>query len=157
MTLRVKLLSPTAKPPSRAHGRDAGLDLFADLGGEGKAITIPAGKRGVVSTGCAIAPPQLDPQALQGIPMGVACILKDKSGLSRKKGVHILAGVCDEGFRGEYEVIVLNTSDEDLTVTHGEKVCQIITPIVLYPEVEVVDELDDTDRGARGFGSTGAR
>lgn len=146
MKLRVKLLTPTAKAPVRAHKNDAGVDLFADLGGEGEEMVIAPGTYGRVPIGIAVTPPP-----------GTGFILKGKSGLAEKYGADILGGVGDEGFTGEYVVFVANTGTRPIPIQHGQKVCQAITPVLLYPEVEVVDDLDETERGTKGFGSTGDR
>lgn len=142
--MKVKLLTSTAKLPVRAHVGDAGADLFADLGGEGQTRTIHPQGIEVIPTGVAITPPE-----------GTAGILWDKSGLARNDGLTILGGLCDRPYTGEYEVIVANLGTEPVTIKHHQKITQVVTPVLKIGEIVQVDELDETDRGAKGFGSSG--
>lgn len=163
-TFPVKRLRPTAILPKRAHPEDAGLDLCADLEGAKAAgmgwrdlgaeiqegpdglhylLALP-GSRVRIPTGLAMA----TPEATFGD-------LRDKSGLAWSHGVTILGGVCDRRYRGEYMVVALNTGGEPWVVTHGMRMAQmVLTKISFAQPVEA--DLDATERGAGGFGSTGA-
>jgi dUTP pyrophosphatase len=139
MRIDVKKLDPAAKLPVRAHEGDAGLDLCALEG-----TTIGAGERGVVGTGIAIA-----------VPYGHVGLILDRSGLAAKEGITNLGGVIDAGYRGEWKVIMLNTSDKPYEVAAGERIAQILVVPIALPDVCEVSELDDTMRGDGHFGSTG--
>lgn len=139
MNIEVKKLDPRAKLPVRAHEGDAGLDLCALEG-----AVIGAGERGVVGTGIAIA-----------VPPGHVGLIMDRSGLAAKRGITNLGGVIDAGYRGEWKVIMLNTSDASYEVAAGERIAQILVVPIALPDVCEVSELDDTMRGDGHFGSTG--
>ena len=136
---RVKKLNSKAKIPVRAHSTDAGIDFFSTIND-----VIPPGGRRSIPTGIACA-----------VPEGWALILKDKSGLAKNNGVHIMAGVVDSEYRGEIEIIVLNTSKERVDITEGQKIAQgLIIPVGLF-DIQEVSTLEDTGRGEGGFGSSG--
>jgi len=135
----VQRLDSRAKLPVRAHPGDAGLDLHALEGG-----VIGAGGRLVVSTGIAIA-----------VPEGHVGLILDRSGLAARHGITNLGGVIDAGYRGEWKVIMHNTSDEPYEVAAGERIAQVLIVPIALPQVCEVEELDDTIRGEGGFGSTG--
>lgn len=132
------MLDKDAKMPTRAHETDAGLDLYAM---EGKFI--PAKDSAVFDTGVHVE-----------LPEGTAGFLKSKSGLNVKYGI-TSEGVIDVGYTGSIRVKLYNHSDEPYIVQKGDKISQlVILPIKILP-LEVVDSLDDTDRGSNGFGSSG--
>ena len=141
MTLRFKRIHPDAVLPAYAHPSDAGMDVrsVADL-------VIPAGGRALVPTGLvAIIPPMHEIQ------------VRPRSGLALKHGVTVLntPGTIDSGYRGEIGVILANFGDKDFSVAKGDKVAQLVCAPVMQPEVVETDTIDETDRGAGGFGSTG--
>lgn len=141
MTLRFKRIHPDAVLPAYAHPSDAGMDVrsVADL-------VIPAGGRALVPTGLvAIIPPMYEIQ------------VRPRSGLALKHGVTVLntPGTIDSGYRGEIGVILANFGDKEFSVSKGDKVAQLVFAPVVQPEIEETDTIDDTDRGAGGFGSTG--
>lgn len=141
----IQLLRPTARVPERSKPEDAGMDLFADLSERGGEIVIGPGVRELIPTGVAIQPPRFS-----------ACLFFDKSGRAWNDGLHVMGGVCDRPYTGEYFIILLNTDRAPRTIKHGEKVCQFLTPLLLLPQdFEVVEKLPETRRGAGGFGSTG--
>ena len=80
-----------------------------------------------------------------------------RSGLAYKKGIDVGAGVIDEDYRGEVGVILFNFGEEDFEVAPGDRIAQLILERIATPDVEVVADLDATDRGAGGFGSTGVQ
>lgn len=137
--LQVKLLHPEAKLPARANSTDAGLDLCS-VG----SYTIPAGCRQMIDTGIAIS-----------IPDGYVARIAPRSGLAVKSGIDTLAGVVDSSYRGEVKVILLNTGKDDFQVNAGDKIAQMLIQEVMLWTPEVVDDLDATARGNKGFGSSG--
>lgn len=148
MELRIKPLSPlvgTSIPlPRFATGGAACMDLCACIESP---LTLAAGQRALVPTGIAIALPSADYVAL----------VFARSGLGIKKGVCLSngVGVIDSDYRGEIGVGLVNLGDEPYTVQPGDRIAQLMVVPVVQPTINVVDELDETDRGAGGFGSTG--
>lgn len=139
--LRIVPLSPTAVVPQRAHDGDAGFDLVADVD-----VSIRPGEHALVGTGIAIA-----------LPAGTVGLVCPRSGLAAKRGVTVLnaPGIVDENYRGEVKVILVNHSDDDFRVHPGDRIAQLVIASYLAPAVDIVDQLDGTDRGEGGFGSTG--
>ena len=148
MDLKIKALSPkigTDIPlPYYATPGSAAMDLHACLDG---AVTIPAGERRVIPTGLAIALPSADYVAL----------VFARSGLGIKHGVAPAncVGVIDSDYRGELLVGLQNSGGSDFTIQPGDRIAQLMVVPVVQPRLRLVDELDETDRGAGGFGSTG--
>ena len=133
-----KKLYESAKSPTKGHLEDAGWDLYAF-----ETVSIPAGATVLVSTGIAIA-----------IPKGHSGLIWDRSSMG-VKGVHRHAGVIDCGYRGEVKVCLHNTTKEPFHVEKGDRIAQLIIQEVPHFVQHVVEELDSTDRGSGGFGSTG--
>ena len=133
------MLDPGAIMPTRAHPTDAGLDLYAP-----RTVLIPARGSAVVDTGVHVS-----------LPERTVGMLKSKSGLNVKKNI-LGEGVIDEGYTGPIVVKLYNQGDEDVTIEAGQKLIQLVILPILTPALEQVDSLDETDRGAGGFGSTGA-
>jgi dUTP pyrophosphatase len=141
--MRVMKLRPDAEIPVRATPGAAGLDLRACLDAP---ITLAPGARALVPTGIAIAlPPDHEGQ------------VRPRSGWAAKHGVTVLnaPGTLDEDYRGEVKVILVNLGDEPFVIAHGERIAQLVVAPVTKVELEEVSSLDDTARGAGGFGSTG--
>ena len=143
MNINVKKLNDTAIVPTRGHEGDAGFDLYACLD---EPITIGAGKTVRVPTGLSIA-----------IPDGYFGAVFARSGLATKQGLRPAncVGVCDAPYRGEYIVALHNDSDEDRVVNPKDRIAQLIIMPFLTAQFNLVSELDETERGAGGFGSTG--
>jgi dUTP pyrophosphatase len=142
VTLRFRRLSEAARPPAQAHEGDAGYDLHA-----AEAATIGPGERASVGTGIALA-----------IPEGQAGLVLPRSGLAARHGISVVnaPGLIDSGYRGELRVLLLNTdTDEPFTVQPGDRIAQLLLVAVETPDLLEVEELDETVRGAGGFGSTG--
>ncbi len=141
MTVKFKKLTRTARIPEYAHPTDSGMDLYSD-----EEIVIPAGNRALVHTGIALA-----------LPQNTEGQVRSKSGLALKFGLQVLnsPGTIDTNYRGEICVILLNTSDTDYTVEVGQKIAQLVICPFYTCKTELVDDLDATDRGEGGFGSTG--
>ncbi|MBI4949816.1 MAG: dUTP diphosphatase [Deltaproteobacteria bacterium] len=139
LNIRIRLLSPGARVPSKSHHGDAGWDLFAS-----SEVTVLPGETRVVPTGVAME-----------IPAGWYGQIKARSGLG-SKGVVVTAGVVDSGYRGEIGAVVVNTKREgEFVFRAGDKVAQMVFLPVPEVEFELREELDATARGAGGFGSTG--
>jgi dUTP pyrophosphatase len=141
--LPIRRLHDDAVVPSRAYAGDAGLDLSAC-----ERIELGAGERAVVGTGLAVA-----------IPEGYACFVQPRSGLAAKHGITIVntPGLVDSGYRGELKVILMNTdANETFVVEPGMRIAQLVVMEVPGVDPVEVDELPDTERGVRGFGSSAA-
>lgn len=137
--LKVKKLNPEAIPPARASEGAAGYDLCA-----AEDTTIVPGTRKVVKTGLAVQVPPLHYGRVA-----------PRSGLAFKFGIDIGAGVIDSDYRGPLGIVMVNNGVADFEVKKGQRIAQFLIERVDVPEVQVVDELDDSVRGAKGFGSTG--
>jgi len=139
--LPIRRLREEAVLPARAYSGDAGLDLSAC-----ERVELAPGERALVPTGLAVA-----------IPEGHAGFVQPRSGLAAKHGITIVntPGLVDSGYRGELLINLLNTDQtETFVVEQGMRIAQLV--VVPIPEVEpvVVDELPDSERGVRGFGSS---
>ena len=143
MRLKIKRLRPGAVLPRRATPESAGLDLCACLEQE---LTIHPFELVRVPTGLAI---QLEP--------GTVGLVYARSGLASKFGVTLsnCVGVIDSDYRGELQVGLTNLSDTPYTIRPGDRIAQLVVTPVVLPQVEIVEELEDTGRGTGGFGSTG--
>jgi len=139
--LAVQRLRDDAVVPERAYAGDAGLDLAAC-----ERYELGPGERAVVGTGLAVA-----------IPEGYAGFVQPRSGLAAKHGVSVVnaPGLVDSGYRGELRVVLLNTDlAEPFVVEPGMRIAQLV--VLPVPEVELaeVEELPESERGVRGFGSS---
>jgi dUTP pyrophosphatase len=132
------VLDNGAKMPTRAHETDAGLDLYSR-----EDCIVEAKESATFDTGVHIA-----------IPNGFAGFLKSKSGLNVKHGL-ISDGVIDAGYTGSIVVKLYNLSGYDYKIKAGDKITQLVILPVATAPLELADSLDDTDRGANGFGSSG--
>jgi dUTP pyrophosphatase len=142
VTLAFKRLSDAATIPTRAHEGDAGLDLYA-----AESARIGPGERASVGTGIAVA-----------IPAGHAGLVVPRSGLAVRHGISVVnaPGLIDSGYRGELRVLLLNTDAGDaFDVSPGDRIAQLVITPVASPDLIEVEELDETVRGAGGFGSSG--
>jgi dUTP pyrophosphatase len=142
VTLRFARLSDDAREPTRAHEGDAGYDLYAL-----EAATIGPGERASVGTGIAVA-----------IPDGWAGLVLPRSGLAARHGITLpnAPGLIDSGYRGEVRVLLLNTdAREPFEVAPGDRIAQLLLVRHEAPELIEVNSLDETVRGAGGFGSSG--
>lgn len=139
---KVKKLHEDAKLPVYANKLgDSGADVFAI-----DDYSIAPGERALVKTGIAIV-----------LPDGYECQVRSKSGLALKRGLMVLnsPGTVDNGYRGEVGVILYNTSNETQHIEKGDKVAQLVIVPVQQSLFVEVDEMDETSRGAGGYGSTG--
>lgn len=144
ISVEIKRLDPSVELPAYAYPGDAGLDLRVS-----KAVTIAPFERVLLPTGLAVA-----------IPEGFAGFVQPRSGMAYKRGLSIpnTPGLIDSHYRGELMVCAINLNpDEDIALEAGERVAQLVilpTPLV---ELKEVAELDATERGAQGFGSSGTQ
>jgi dUTP pyrophosphatase len=142
MTLRVRRVDRRALLPTRAYDGDAGLDLYAV-----EPARLAPGERAAVRTGIAVE-----------IPEGQAGLVLPRSGLAARHGIALVnaPGLIDAGYRGEVEVLLLNT-DRAITfaVQPGDRIAQLLLVRIEAPDVLEVDELAASERGAGGFGSSG--
>jgi len=136
--LKIKKLDETAIVPEFAREGDAGLDLFAITG-----IEVAPGERVKIPTGIAME-----------IPEGFVGLIWDRTGVSLKKGLKIIGGVVDSGFRGEVQILMANISDDPVTIVAGDKIAQMLIQPFERPQIEISDELSETDRGDQMFGSS---
>jgi dUTP pyrophosphatase len=142
MTLKVRRLDPRARLPTRAYPGDAGLDLYALEGG-----ALEPGERASVRTGIAVE-----------IPDGEAGLVLPRSGLAARHGIALVnaPGLIDSGYRGEIVVLLLNTDrSARFEMAAGDRVAQLVLVRVQTPAVLEVEELEMSERGAGGFGSSG--
>ena len=145
MRVKIKRLSEHAEIPEYATEQSAGMDLRAVLD---EPVTLRSLERKVVMTDLAIA-----------LPRGYEAQVRPRSGLAAKHGITVLntPGTIDADYRGNIGVILVNLSTEPYTIHNGERIAQLV--IAKHERVEFVevDELDDTERGDGGFGSTGIK
>lgn len=144
-TIKVKKLTSTATIPTKSRKTDAGYDLYSD-----EDIALYPEDTKLISTGIAFA-----------IPDGYAGLIWDRSGLGTK-GVHRHAGVVDSSYRGEVKVALYNArpghvdfTDNMYFISRGDRIAQILFQKVPHFDLVETEELDDTDRGSSGFGSSG--
>lgn len=141
MKVKVKKLHEAAVVPKYAKPGDAGMDLCSV-----ENVSLGAGQRLLVATGLALE-----------IPPGFEGQVRPRSGNAIKMGLTVLnsPGTIDSGYRGEVKVILYNTSNQIAEIKCGDRIAQLVIAAVETADVELVEELSDTERGAGGFGSTG--
>jgi dUTP pyrophosphatase len=139
MKLKIKKLHPDAKIPQYAHAGDSGMDIFSI---EDKIIK--AGEREIIGTGIAM---EYSPE--------YCTLIWDKSGMAVNYGIKVMGGVFEHIYKGEYKIILLNTSNQDYEVKKGQKIAQILIQPIVIAEIEEVLELEESSRKENRFGSTG--
>lgn len=137
--LRFKQLDERAVLPQRGSALAAGLDVCSI-----EDLEIGPRQRVMARTGLAVA-----------IPPGFYGRIAPRSGLAAKNGLDVLAGVIDSDYRGEVCCLLYNTSDVAIKLAAGSKICQLIVEQIITPDAAWASDLDETARGAGGFGSTG--
>lgn len=137
-SINILRLSPEATLPTRAHPDDAGLDLYSL-----EDVFLEPGHGKTTKTGIAL-----------GLPQGYVGLVADRSSLARK-GIKTAGGVIDAGYRGEVHIVLWNISGEPVQLKRGERIAQLLILPVATPRVVEVISLNETPRGAKGFGSTG--
>lgn len=146
MELKIKKVRENAKIPTRATVGSAGMDLYACID---EPITLKKGDKAVIPTGIAI-----------GLEDANLCaFVYARSGLAIKQGIGLLnsVGVIDSDYRGEICVGVIKQTEGEYTIEPYERIAQMVIKRVELPEIVEVSDLDETDRGAGGFGSTGTK
>ncbi|AKE41368.1 Deoxyuridine 5-triphosphate nucleotidohydrolase [Corynebacterium kutscheri] len=141
-TISLKRLDKELPLPQRAHRGDAGVDLYST-----QDVVIKPGQRLLVGTGIALA-----------LPIGTVGLVHPRSGRAFKEGLSIVntPGTIDADYRGEIKVCLINLDrDQDIHIQRGERIAQLVIQRVELPEIIEVDDLDETVRGAQGYGSTG--
>ena len=138
-TLSFKKLDERAVLPSRGSLYSAGLDLYSI-----EDLSIQPKHRILARTGLAVA-----------IPEGHYGRIAPRSGLALRTGLDVLSGVIDADYRGEIGCLLYNTGDETIELPAQSKICQLIVEKIITPDAVWSDEIDETDRGNGGFGSTG--
>ena len=138
--IKYTLLAPNAHVPTQSHDSDAGWDLYSI-----NPVIIPAhSSRSMVSTGLSLE-----------IPPSFVGLIWPRSGLSVKKGIDVLAGVFDSGYRGEIKICLLNTSSVSVEIQPGDRVAQILFQEVPKFKMVKSTELTESERKDKGFGSSG--
>ena len=141
--VRIRRLSDDVTLPTYAYEGDAGLDLRSN-----EDVTLKPFERRLISTGLAVA-----------IPDGFAGFVQPRSGMALKRGLSLAntPGLIDAHYRGELKIAAVNLdATEEVSITRGERIAQLVIQRVPTVRLVEVDQLDDTDRGAGGFGSSGA-
>ena len=143
LRIDIKKLNPNAVIPKQAHAYDAGVDLHACID---TPLTIMPHHTAKVGTGLAMA-----------IPTGFAGLIYARSGLATKMGLRPAncVGVVDAGYRGEFIVALHNDTDSPQTIAPSERIAQLVISPVMGAWFNEVDELEETERGEGGFGSSG--
>lgn len=141
MKLYVQRINDKAKLPMYAHNGDAGMDLFSV-----DEVEIQPGERMLIHTGIKIQ-----------LPENTEAQIRPRSGLALKNGITVLntPGTIDEGYRGEIGVILINNGKETFKVSQGMKIAQMVIKPVIRVDVVSINELENSERGEGGFGSTG--
>jgi dUTP pyrophosphatase len=139
--LKLLRLHKDATLPSYSHDDDAGFDISVVVSG-----TIRKGEKKTFPTGIA-----------SEIPWGWFVSVRDRSGLSVNQGLHVLAGVIDAGYRGEWQITIINLGPKAYKVQKGERIAQGILQPAPQAKIVEVNKLSETKRGKKGFGSTGRK
>lgn len=142
--MKIKIINKSHHPmPAYATPQSAGMDIRANLT---EPIELKPFERKLIPTGLYIA-----------LPEGYEAQLRPRSGLALKHGLTLLntPGTIDADYRGEIGVILVNLSTEPFTIADGERICQMVIATHAHVEWEAVETLDETERGAGGFGHTG--
>ena len=144
--LNVKVINKGHQPlPAYATSQSAGMDLRANID---ESIVLHPMERRLVPTGLHIA-----------LPQGFEAQIRPRSGLALKHGITVLntPGTIDADYRGELMVLLINFSDTDFVINDGERIAQMVVARHEQIAFQLVDELDDTERGAGGYGHTGVK
>ena len=144
--LNVKVINKGHQPlPAYATSQSAGMDLRANID---ESIVLHPMERRLVPTGLHIA-----------LPQGFEAQIRPRSGLALKHGITVLntPGTIDADYRGELMVLLINFSETDFVINDGERIAQRVVARLAQIEFQPVDELDDTERGAGGYGHTGVK
>ena len=144
--IEVKIVNHSNNPlPEYSTKDSAGMDVRAMLD---EPVTLRPLERALIPTGLHIQ-----------LPEGYECQIRPRSGLALKKGITVLntPGTIDADYRGEIKIILINLSSGPFTIENGERICQMVIKEYVKATLTQVDDLDDTERGAGGFGHTGVK
>ena len=143
ISVKIKRISKSVLIPAYQTGHSSGVDLQADIL---EPVTLRSGERQLIPTGISVA-----------IPAGFEAQIRPRSGLAIKKGLSLVntPGTIDADYRGEIKVIAINLGNEPILIEKGERIAQMVFVPVVQAQFEEVETLDETTRGAGGFGSTG--
>nr|XP_016928334.1 deoxyuridine 5'-triphosphate nucleotidohydrolase [Drosophila suzukii] len=139
--LKFAKLTENALEPVRGSVKAAGVDLRSAYD-----LVVPARGKAIVKTDLQVQ-----------VPEGSYGRVAPRSGLAVKNFIDVGAGVVDEDYRGNLGVVLFNHSDVEFEVKRGDRIAQFICERIFYPELQLVDKLEDTERGEGGFGSTGVK
>ncbi len=142
--MRVKIINKSNNPlPEYSTSFSAGMDLRANLT---DSVTLKPLERALIPTGLFIE-----------LPIGYEAQIRPRSGLAVKHGISVLnsPGTIDADYRGEIRVVLVNLSNDEFVVNHGERICQMIVATHAHVEWELTEVLEKSDRGTGGFGHTG--
>ncbi|MBU0456801.1 MAG: dUTP diphosphatase [Nanoarchaeota archaeon] len=137
--LKIKKLTVDSILPKYAGPNEAGMDFYSN-----EEVNVEPNERKIISTGIAMS-----------IPHNYVGLIWDRSGLAAKHGIKTMGGVIDSTYRGEIKIIVHNLSKQPFTVEKGMRIAQMLIQPVEQKEIIEVEDLDETERGESGFGSTG--
>jgi len=140
-TIKFILLDKNAKLPNYAHDDDAGFDIYSN-----ESVVLRKGEYKAISTGIS-----------SEIPKGFFVSFRDKSGLAFNFGLHVMGGVIDAGYRGEWKIIMVNLGKKRYKFESGDKVAQGVLQIVPHANIIKSRKLTNSERGKGGFGSTGKK
>jgi dUTP pyrophosphatase len=146
MSMKIKIVNSSGNPlPDYSTSSSAGMDLRANLEQE---VTLKPLERKLIPTGL-----------FMELPEGFEAQIRPRSGLALKKGISVLntPGTIDADYRGEIGIILVNLSDEEFVVEHGERICQMVVNKVETIQWNQVESLDESERGEGGFGHTGTK
>ena len=140
---RVKIITKSGRVPEYETSGSAGMDIRAYIE---EPMVIPSGGRALVPTGLFVE-----------IPVGFEIQIRARSGLAIRHGIGLVNGIgtIDSDYRGEIMVPLINLGEDDFEIKDGDRIAQMVLCSYERMELETVDDLSDTDRGAGGFGSTG--
>jgi dUTP pyrophosphatase len=144
--MKIEIINKSGHPlPAYETTQSAGMDLRANLS---EAVTLGSLERALIPTGLFIA-----------LPQGTEAQIRPRSGLAAKQGITVLnsPGTVDADYRGEIKVVLVNLSNQPVTIQHGDRIAQMVIARHEQAEFVEVSELQETERGAGGFGSTGSR
>lgn len=139
MKIKFKKLNKNAVMPCYKHDGDAGMDICSC-----ENAVVPAHTRKLIHSGIAAE-----------IPLGYELQLRPRSGLAVKNGIVTAFGTIDNGYKGDIGIILYNHDDYDFYVRPGDRLAQLVVAPIIRVEIEETDTIGESDRGVRGFGSTG--
>ncbi|MEK7634352.1 MAG: dUTP diphosphatase [Patescibacteria group bacterium] len=139
MIIKIQKIDSEAIIPNYANKDDAGLDFYSV-----EDVALKPMERKAIRTGVKME-----------IPEGYVGLVWDKSGLAVNNGIKTMAGVVDSGYRGEIKIVLINLSNQDFEIKKGQKIAQMLIQKIEHPQIETVSELNESQRGENGFGSTG--